>query len=254
MTAIYKVLLGPILLIQARNVRRTALRLPEAAGLRAGTSGLIDGQVSTLKVLFIGDSSAAGVGVDHQDQALASQAAAFLAEKSATPVEWQLVAKSGVNTLQTLQLLSAHDLKPADLVVTALGVNDVTSQRSPRQFLSDYKALLQHVRRLAGARAVIVNGIPPLHVLPCVPQPLRWYLGQCARRLDAALRNWVRTGDHMAYVSLQWAAQPKEMARDGYHPGAGQYRRWAEMVAESAVQLLGARVQRETELHLSEEQ
>jgi lysophospholipase L1-like esterase len=28
------------------------------------------------------------------------------------------------------------------------------------------------------------------------------------------------------------------MARDGYHPGAGQYRRWAQLVAESAAKLV----------------
>ena len=37
---------------------------------------------------------------------------------------------------------------------------------------------------------------------------------------------------------MQWAATPNEMARDGYHPGAGQYRRWAQLVAESAAKLV----------------
>jgi lysophospholipase L1-like esterase len=238
MIPIYKIVLGPILFFQGRTVRRTALRLPEAAGSRIGMTGSSNVQGATIRVLFIGDSSAAGVGVDHQNQALAYQTATFLADKLRAPVEWQLVAKSGVNTLETLHLMSEHKIKPADIVVTALGVNDVTSQRSPRQFLSDYQALVECVRQMVGARAIVINGVPPLHILPSLPQPLRWYLGQCAKRLDHTLRNWVKTSDQTSYVSLQWAAKPKELARDGYHPGADQYKKWAELVAESAAQLL----------------
>jgi len=71
----------------------------------------------------------------------------------------------------------------------------------------------------------------------------RWYLGQCARSLDASLRRWIEENEHFSYISMQWAAAPKEMARDGYHPGAGQYRYWAQLVAERAAGLLEAEVQ-----------
>ena len=192
-------------------------------------------------MLFFGDSSAAGVGVDHQNEALAAQTAAFLAERIGASVEWQLVAATGINTSEALSLLAASDLKPADLAVTALGVNDVTSQRSSRQFLADYQAIVQQIVRRVGAKAVVINGLPPMHEFPSVPQPLRWYLGACARRLDAALQHWVSSDDSLAYVSLHWDAAPDEMASDGYHPGPAQYRQWARVVAERAAALLKAR-------------
>lgn len=37
--------------------------------------------------------------------------------------------------------------------------------------------------------------------------------------------------------SLEWAANPDEMAIDRYHPGPAQYRRWAELVCEEIVTL-----------------
>ena len=49
--------LSPVLLFQAVQLRRRALRLPEADGPRDGIAG--DGPV--LRILIIGDSSAAGV-------------------------------------------------------------------------------------------------------------------------------------------------------------------------------------------------
>jgi lysophospholipase L1-like esterase len=237
MLGLYKIVLGPLLLWQARTIRRTALRLPEAAGPRTGVAGEPVGG-KPLRLLFVGDSSAAGVGVGHQNDALAAQAASFLAARIGAPVTWQLVAKSGINTNEALHLVAASELEPADLLVTALGVNDVTTQRSSRQFVSDYRALVETVMRKAGAKAVIITGLPPMHILPSAPQPLRWYLGQCAKRLDANLQQWVRANRCFAYIPLQWAAKPREMASDGYHPGAGQYWFWAHLVAESAEMLL----------------
>lgn len=237
MLTLYKTLLGPVLLLQGRRARANALRLPEAAGPRAGSAGSTNDNASPLRILFFGDSSAAGVGVDHQDAALAAQTAAFLSERVGAPVEWQLVAKSGVNTNEALNLLAASELQPADLLVTSLGVNDVTAQRSSQQFLADYRAIVDQVVRRVGAKAAIINGLPPMHAFPAMPQPLRWYLGECARRLDAALQRWVDADKSLAYVSLQWGGAG-EMAPDGYHPGATQYRHWAQLVAESACGLL----------------
>ena len=232
MLTFYKVLLGPLLLLQGLRARKIALRLPEAAGPREGVVGSsID--APPLRVLFFGDSSAAGVGVDHQDQALAVQTAAFLSERIGAPVQWQLVAKSGINTQDALQLLAKVELEPADLLVTAFGVNDVTSQRSARQFIADYRAIVDQIVRRTGVRAAVISGLPPMQAMPSLPQPLRWYLGQCARRLDTALQDWVRADKSLAYVSLQWDAGPNDLALDGYHPGAAQYRHWARVVAES---------------------
>jgi lysophospholipase L1-like esterase len=237
MLILYKTLLGPLLLLQGLQARKTALRLPEAAGPREGVvGGSID--APPLRVLFFGDSSAAGVGVDHQDQALAVQAAASLSERIGAPVEWQLVAKSGINTQEALQLLLASGLKPADLLVTAFGVNDVTSQRSARQFIADYQAIVDQIVRRAGVRAAVISGLPPMQSMPSLPQPLRWYLGECARRLDTALQRWISTDNSLAYVSLQWDAAPNDLALDGCHPGAAQYRHWARVVAERACAVL----------------
>jgi lysophospholipase L1-like esterase len=236
MLIVYKALLGPLLLVQGGRARRNALRLPEAAGPREGIAGSAAKDMPPLRVLFFGDSSAAGVGVEHQDEALAARTAAFLSARIGVPVAWQLVAKSGITTNEALSLLAASELKPADLLVTSLGVNDVTAQRSTRQFLADYQTIVDQIARRAGTKATIINGLPPMHAFPAMPQPLRWYLGACARRLDTALQGWVSANQSMSYVSLQWGGAG-EMAPDGYHPGASQYRHWAQLVADRAMAL-----------------
>ena len=66
--SILKIALGPLLLVQGRRARRTALRMPEAAGQRQGWIPH-RGSDNTLNLLFVGDSTMAGVGVAHQEAA-----------------------------------------------------------------------------------------------------------------------------------------------------------------------------------------
>ncbi len=250
MLVVAKATLAPVLLVQGRRLRETALRLPEAHGPRTGVapcprraiapSSSLD--AAPLRLLFIGDSSAAGVGVAHQHEALAQPTAEHLARLAGRAVQWQLVARSGVNTLEALALLRGSSPRAADVVVIALGVNDVTSQTPTRRFASNVVALLDEVARLTGARLAVVCGLPPLHRLPAAPQPLRWYLGQCAHRLDRALRELCEHHPTRAHVSLQWA-EPGEMAIDRFHPGPTQYRRWSELVAGCAFDMLNHQVQ-----------
>ncbi|VVD62739.1 hypothetical protein PAQ31011_00180 [Pandoraea aquatica] len=230
MLNLYKITLGPILLAQARWLRRTALRLPEAAGPREGVEGDPLHSGEPLRILVVGDSSAAGVGVDAQADALAQPVAKLLAARTGRRVAWQLVAKSGMNTSEALVMLANRELPRADYLVTALGTNDVTSQRKPSQFLADYTALVDTLRKRTGAAGLVVTGLPPLHILPAAPHPLRWYLGRYAKRLDGLLIDWIERDPAARYVSLAWAAKPQDMARDKYHPGPGQYREWVEYV------------------------
>ncbi len=92
-----KFALGPVLMRQARVVRRTALRLPEAPGAREGVAGQ---GAAAVRLLVIGDSAAAGVGLQDQSHALAQPLAVMLAERLGTAVSWRLLARTGVNTAQ----------------------------------------------------------------------------------------------------------------------------------------------------------
>jgi lysophospholipase L1-like esterase len=147
-----------------------------------------------------------------------------------------------VNTSQALTFVKGQELLPADVLVTALGTNDVTSQRKSYQFIADYEALVDALSKRVGANFAVISGLPPLHLTPATPQPLRWYLGRYAHLLDEGLRRWIAPQRNVAYVSLQWASNPKDMAVDGYHPGENQYRVWADLVAESIATLLTAQI------------
>lgn len=236
MLLLYKTTLAPALLWQGRQLRRTALRLPEPEGERRGmVPG--DAERGVARILVVGDSSAAGVGVTHQRQALAEPIAQALARRTGCEVHWQLVAKSGLDTAGAREYVRTVHLHRAEVIVSALGVNDVTAQRSARRFMLEYQLLLRELRRRTRARICILSGVPPMQLLSAAPQPLRWYLGQCSRRLDQALQDFCAREGRLRYLPLDWA-QGEEMAPDGFHPGAAQYARWAEMNAEAIARAL----------------
>ena len=227
-----KIALGPVLLPQARWLKRTALRLPEAEGPREGIEG--EGDLR-LRLLVVGDSSAAGVGVADQAQALALPLAAGLAKRLGGAVGWQLAAKTGMNTAEARDWIARLPLHDADVVVTALGVNDVSSQTTAARFVRETELLWSELRELTGARWAVISGLPPMHMLTAVPHPLRWYLGRYASWLDAAVCRWAAK-QGLGYLALQWASDPASLAKDGFHPGPALYPQWAERLADLIVQ------------------
>jgi lysophospholipase L1-like esterase len=237
-----KLTLAPILLWQGKRTRAQTIRLPEAAGERSGVVGEAQNQTPYC-LLVVGDSSAAGVGAPTQSEALACQTASALAQQLQRPVSWQLLAQSGVNTVQAHALFAKSITQPADAVLFGLGVNDATAQVSAPRFIEHSAALWQAVQAKTGARIAVFSGLPPVHLFPALPQPLRLYLGAWAQWLDQGLQRWTQ---HNGFIYCPIAdtlgnASVADMASDGYHPGPKIYAAWGQAVA----QLIAARIQAE---------
>ena len=231
MSLALKIALSPLLVAQGVLTRRRLPRLPEPSGDRHGRVG----QGARLRLLVAGDSSAAGVGVVTQDEALASQLAAALADACGACVEWRLLAKSGLTTAQTLQLLQGEPTLQAELAVVVTGVNDVVDQIPSRRAVSARETLAGWLRREAGVQHVVFAPLPPIHHFPGLPQPLRWVFGADARRHNAAIARWVRARRDVSLAEMQMPLNPEVMAADGFHPGEPAYRYCAQAIAQHIV-------------------
>lgn len=220
-----KWMLGPVLLLQGRHVRRTAPVLPEPPGAREG----IAGEGPALRVLVLGDSAGAGVGAATQDEALAGRLVERLG--GSFRVDWRLIARTGATTASTIRHLERLEPFATDAVVTSLGVNDVTADVGVKRFLELQARLHDLLRTRLGARLVLASGIPPMERFPALPQPLRWYLGARARELDRALAAALPDGHGAEYLPLAGELDAAHMAGDGFHPGPAVYAAWAEAAA-----------------------
>ncbi len=238
MRTVVKLGLAPWLVWQGRQVRRRALRLPEAAGARDGVARAGVGAPTRLRLLVVGDSSAAGVGVATQAQALAAPLAAALAERLDGAVAWQLVATSGHRAADALAALrAAPRLAPADVMLAVVGVNDAVAMTPSRAWLATLDALHACAVERAGIRQTWHSALPPMGRFPLLPQPLRWVMGREAARLDLALASHLRGRQDRRLAPLPDAA-PGALAAgwvadDGFHPGPLGYRAWVAALAEA---------------------
>lgn len=227
MSLALKLALGPLLLAQAVYTRRSTPRLPEAAGPRRGSVGRGS---PGLGLLILGDSSAAGVGVATQDEALAGRLSRALAQHLGRRVRWQLCARSGVTSAGALALLDGADA--ADVAVLVTGVNDVVEQVRPAAALAARDRLLQGLREHAGIRHTVVTPVPPMQHFSALPQPLRWLAGRDAAAHDRALASWARQQGGVSHLPFVLPLDdPTLLAHDGFHPGAPLYLHWGEALA-----------------------
>lgn len=225
-----KLALGPVLVAQAVLARRRMPELPEAPGPREGCVG-DPAAGARLRLLVVGDSSAAGVGVDHQQRALAAPLAQRVSALCGVPVQWALLAQSGLTTRQADEHLQRHSVGPWDVAVVVTGVNDIIDQVPSHHAVAARDALANRLRNAHGVRHVAYAPLPPVHRFPGLPQPLRWVAGADARRHNDALTRWVATRSDVSKVPMQPLLDPSAMAADGFHPGEPVYRYCATAIA-----------------------
>ncbi|WP_372680808.1 SGNH/GDSL hydrolase family protein [Desulfosarcina sp.] len=217
--------LVPILLAQGLWVRQSVPKLAEAKGPRQG----VVGSGKPIRILVAGDSSAAGVGAPVQDKALMGCLLSRLAVDFA--VHWQLIANTGWSTRDLRLFLDTVPETSYDVVLTATGVNDITSRRSVTVCLRDQIKLVKLLRERLGARQILISGLPPVHRFPSLPEPLRGCIGDRAKRLDKAIQSWSREQPDCDHLRLNFPVGTEYMATDGFHPGPGIYALWAEAAA-----------------------
>lgn len=220
------VALAPLLLLQGRRVRADVPRLPEPDGERHGSLG----SGPKLKLLIFGDSAAAGVGAETQTEALSGSLVAAL--HGSFEVHWKLIATTGHTTADALTVLATTPTEPFDVVVTSLGVNDVTAQHSLTKWRRQQIDLIAALRSRFDAGQIYLSGLPPMHRFPALPQPLRWYVGSRAKQFDRALQQLAQQVPNCEFVALNFSGLGTDaMAPDGFHPGPEIYRQWGGELA-----------------------
>jgi len=202
-------------------VRRKTVVLPEPPGPRKGTSGVGE----KLRLLILGDSAAAGVGADHQDLALLGQLVRKLSESFC--VSWQLEATTGATTAQSNERIDELNNCQFDVVLTSLGVNDITSNVSLSEWKHIQNDLHKKCLKIFGADLVIVTAVPPMGQFLALPQPLRWYLGNRSNQFNDVLEKQIFAKSKIRFMSIEIIEDITAMASDGFHPGEKVYELWA---------------------------
>ena len=220
------VLLAPILIMQGRYVRRVTPRLPEAKGPRSGVSG----RGPKTRLLIVGDSAAAGVGVNRQEQALSGRLVSSLG--STHEVTWKMLAKSGYASGEVLDRLKSTKEEAFDFVLVSLGVNDTTARTRSDEWANNLLKIIALLKSKFCARRILFSSVPPMHRFVALPQPLRWWLGERAKKLNNSMKAIVKNDDACLFVSVTFPIQQAYLAKDGFHPGEMAYALWGAQVTK----------------------
>ena len=226
-----KTLLAPVLLIQGWWVKRHIIKLPEPKLKHQG----VIGTGFSLRLLLLGDSSAAGVGVDSPEASLLGQLL-----KNLTPhfqVSYRMLAKSGQTTRGMIEQLKRQEKLDCDVVITALGVNDVTAQVPVKQWLSQQQELFSLIKQKFSPKKII-SGLPPVRDFPALPWPLNVYMGAYADLFNQAIIEFCENNDFVSFQSLREYPVEALAAIDGFHPGPKVYQLWAQYLAEDISNLV----------------
>lgn len=224
------ILISPLLLAQALWVKWRTPKLPEPSGPRRGELG----EGPKLRLLILGDSAAAGVGVMTQQQALAGQVATRLS--CHYRLHWQLEAKSGMTTAQTLAVLERSQLE-VDWVLISLGVNDLLSPLGVKRWVFNTETLVETLLQASPNAKILLTPLPPLGHFPRFRQPLAGMLRRREALFNQALRDFCRQHRACELLALQLPLTSDALACDGFHPSAMSYQVWAEAACDQILAL-----------------
>jgi lysophospholipase L1-like esterase len=232
-------LLLPVLFWQGRRVRRDTPRLPEAAGPREGS---VAGQSPPLRLLVLGESTAAGVGAPDHARGLTGQIATALARECGRAVAWRVIARNGATAEVTRrELLAPAGSVRADIAVIVLGVNDTLQLHRSARWRRDLRALIEAVRSQCGEIPILLAGVPPIERFPALPRPLAGALGTRARLLDLAAAGLARSLPGVSHLQVDGEGHGDEFfCADRFHPSVHGYGLWGDELGRQAAAMLSS--------------
>ncbi|WP_235735181.1 SGNH/GDSL hydrolase family protein [Nocardioides alcanivorans] len=195
-----------------------------------------------IKVALIGDSSAAGYGVDGVIETPGAVLASGLSERADRRVYLRSFAVVGARSSDlAAQVEAALPIEP-EVAVILIGANDVTHRVPPK---SSVRLLSEAVNRLRSADIqVIVGTCPDLGTIKPIQPPLKQVARSWSRRLAAAQAIAVVEADGRT-VSLSSILGPEFAADtaaffgpDQFHPSAEGYASMASVLLPSVLAAL----------------
>jgi lysophospholipase L1-like esterase len=210
-----------------------------------------------LRLVVLGDSTTAGVGVGRAEDALPYRLAQHIADRERRPVHVVSYGWAGarISDLPATQLPRALEplregevvpfLPGADIVALVIGSNDATHHTKPNRYRADLRRALETVRGAAPQARVVLAGIPAFRGALRAIEPLISLADLYARLLrrisrTEAARAGVAYADLARHVPPRIDRTTEFLSSDQFHPSAVGYAIWADVIFEALIEGPGA--------------
>lgn len=203
-----------------------------------------------LRMVVLGDSTTAGVGVERAEDALPYLIARRVAEAERRDVHVVSYGWAGARAADLVRQQLPRAIEPlratetdsflagAGVVVIVIGSNDATHNTPPGRFRDSLRTVLDGIRDTAPSARVVLAGIPAFRGALRGVEPLIFLADQYARLLRSVSRVEAdRAG--AAYADLARDVPPlirgrtDVLSRDQFHPSVVGYAAWADVIAEA---------------------
>ena len=234
LAALLSWLLLPIYITIGPWVRARTVRMAPAAGPHRAS---LPGRGKPLRLLVVGDSSVAGVGVSHTSEGLAHRIAENLARQTGRPVTYAMHGNNSAVAGQLRDYVVPHlPAEPFTHIVISVGANDAKNWHSGSRWKHDFGTLLYALRTKYPEATIVWSRLFDFAKLPAVPAPLGLVLN-LRRAIVCRIADelCIERGAHAA--PLMDVTHDEGLSRDGFHASALGCRLWGRHLAEFIVRL-----------------
>ncbi len=216
----------PFLYLQGQYVRLKVGRLPDAGG---ETVGVVGKGTETINLLAIGESTIAGVGAETHSEAFTGQFAKHLSKNIGKKIRWHAFGVSGITARRTIrEMIPKIPSKQMDVVVIALGANDVFGLSSPQKWRRDISELIDIFRDKYPNADIFLANVPMIRDFIALPNPLRYLLSKLAKLYHFNTIDLISKMEGVDYFEEVSKVEDDFFCEDGVHPSVKGYDLWSE--------------------------
>jgi lysophospholipase L1-like esterase len=237
--------LVPLLYFQGKKIKKNVPRLPEAIGTKGSTS-IASNKV--LRMLTIGESTIAGVGVTTHQEGFTGSLAKELASQLNVDIDWAVYAKSGYTAKKVCEkLIETISEQSIAIIVIGLGGNDAFELNSPKKWNRDVRALIKSIQLKFKGVPIIFTNMPPIKEFPAFTGLIKFTIGNLVTILGNELEKVVKDFDAVYYYTRPVSSvdlikrynlkiKESDFFSDGVHPSRITYQIWAKDISNFITQ------------------
>lgn len=216
----------PVYVWQGLGVRRRTPRMLPASG---PVRHRIAGAEPEIRLLVLGDSSAASVGIESSEQGLAAELSRLVAAQTGRAVVWRA---AGFNSATSGQIRD-HVLpnlapEPWTHIVLSVGTNDAKNFHTVARFKREFGGLLYALRAKWPEARVVWSPVVEMTRVPALPPLLGRILEIRAGAINARGEALCFERGAVPATRLPILDPAAGFSTDGFHASAAGYAAWAE--------------------------
>ena len=232
----------PLMYHQGKRIRASVPQLSEAEGTE-GHCACDDGGGRTIRLICMGESTMAGVGVQTHEEGFAGTLASELSTLFNRDVRWKVYARSGYTARRMeSRILPGITESQVDLIVIGLGANDAFTLNRPAKWRSEVRSLIESVKSRFPDALILFIDMPPIKEFPAFTPLIRFTVGNLVEILGDELSSIASGYPDVFCLSEKLTIQgwidryrlnvdKKDFFSDGVHPSKLTYQIWARHTA-----------------------